>query len=132
MQHLFFIFRWIQMAKKIISKGGSNSSSKNPPKSKFPNRGSSISESNLSGMCNNNGTHRAQKNRESGISLTPDTLCGRASPDGVTVYKTKVLYHSRADFRSAGLTSQNGHVTSQNGYGMTSHNGRSSQYYGEQ
>ena len=106
------------MAKKIISKGGSGTSGgtsggKGYPKrdARFPSRGSSASESNLAGMCNNNGTHqRHQKSRETGISLTPDGLCGRASPDGVTVYKTRVLYHSRADFRSAGLTStQNGH-----------------------
>ena len=118
------------MAKKIISKGsGSNGASGNskshkrgePQQPRYPPR-SSISESNIAGMCNNNGTHRKNRargeNRESGISLTPDTLGGRMSPDGgVTVYKTKVLYHSRADFRSSGLTSQNGQMmTSQNGH----------------
>ena len=106
----FFYFRWIQMARKIMSKGSSSNatSSKhhNKQQQRFQPRGSSISESNLSGLCNNNGTHRGRKNRtETGISLNPDT--GRHSPDGVTVYKNKVLYHSRADFRSAGLTAQN-------------------------
>ena len=104
------------MAKKIISKGGSSSSGatsgtkhQSNREARFPSRGSSISESNLAGMCNNNGTHQRQP--RSGISFNPDNACGRTSPDAVTVYKTKVLYHSRADFRSAGLTSsQNGHT----------------------
>ena len=110
-----FNFRWIQMARKIMSKGSSSNSNgtsskhhhKHQQQQRFHTRGSSISESNLSGLCNNNGTHRGHKNRpaETGISLNPDT--GRHSPDGVTVYKTKVLYHSRADFRSAGLTTHN-------------------------
>jgi hypothetical protein len=69
------------------------------------------------GMCNNNGTHgRQQKSRASGISLTPDASCGRASPDGVQLYKTRVLYHSRADFRPELMASSQGHVASQNGH----------------
>ena len=37
------------------------------------------------------------------IQVPLDHQPGRHSPDGVTVFKTKVLYHNKSDFRSNGL-----------------------------